>query len=45
MEKLIERYEVRLVEPECAPGSARYGTQVTPDRDISPVFPYLNAVM
>ncbi len=44
MDKLIEKYEFKLVEPECAPGSARYGAQVTPGRDISPVFPYLNAV-
>ncbi len=45
MEKLIEQYEIKLIEPECAPGSARYGAQVVPGRDISPVFPYLNAVM
>ncbi|MBI4187879.1 MAG: hypothetical protein HY529_01595 [Chloroflexi bacterium] len=45
MDRLIEKYEVKLVEPECAPGSARYGAQVTLEPDISPVFPYLNALM
>ncbi|MFC2072010.1 (Fe-S)-binding protein [Chloroflexota bacterium] len=45
MDKLIEEYEIKMVEPECAPGSARYGARVTPDRDISHVFPYLNAVI
>ncbi|MDP3880307.1 MAG: (Fe-S)-binding protein [Dehalococcoidales bacterium] len=45
MDKPIEKYELRLVEPECAPGSARYGALVTPENDISPLFPYLNAVM
>ncbi|MBI2288540.1 MAG: hypothetical protein HYU83_06180 [Chloroflexi bacterium] len=45
MDRLIEKYEVKLVEPECAPGSARYGAQVTLEPDISPVFPYLNTLM
>ena len=36
---------MRLVEPECAPGSARYGAQINMPADISAVFPYLNAVM
>jgi len=45
VDRLIEKYDIKMVEPECAPGSARYGAQITPDRDISPVFPYLNAVM
>lgn len=45
MDRLIEEYEIKLVEAECAPGSARYGVKVNPERDISPVFPYLNAVM
>ena len=45
MERLIEEYEIKLVEPECAPGSARYGAQVSLTGDISAVFPYLNAVM
>lgn len=45
MDRLIEKYQVKLVEPECAPGSARYGAQVIPENDISPLFPYLNAVV
>ena len=45
MDKLIGEYKMKMVEPECAPGSARYGVLVSPERDISPVFPYLNAVM
>ncbi len=45
MEKLITDYEVRLVEPGCAPGSARYGLQIDVPNDISPVFPYLNAIL
>jgi len=45
MERLIEEYEVKLIEPECAPGSARYGAQVSLPGDISAVFPYLNAIM
>jgi len=44
MEKLITDYEVQLVEPGCAPGSARYGILINTPNDISPVFPYLNAV-
>src|SRR3972149_4739889 len=43
MNSLIEKYEVKLVEPECAPGSGRYGATVTLPQDISAVFPYLNA--
>lgn len=45
MDRIISHYEIKLVEAECAPGSARYGVKVTPDEDISPVFPYLNEVM
>ena len=45
MEKLITDYEVRLVEPGCAPGSARYGLLIDVPNDISPVFPYLNAIL
>lgn len=45
MERLINNYEIRLVEAGCAPGSGRYGVDVTPEEDISPVFPYLNEVM
>ena len=45
MEKLITDHEVRLVEPGCAPGSARYGLLIDVPNDISPVFPYLNAIL
>jgi len=45
MDKLIEDYEIRLVEPACAPGSARWGVLVNLPSDISAVFPYLNAVI
>lgn len=45
MDKLIKNYEVKLVEPECAPGSARWGAQVVLEDDISAVFPYLNATL
>jgi ArsR family metal-binding transcriptional regulator len=44
MEKLITDYEVQLVEPGCAPGSARYGILINTPNDISPAFPYLNAL-
>lgn len=42
--KLIERYEIQVVEPGCTSGSGRWGVQVIPPGDISDVFPYLNAV-
>ncbi len=45
MGKLIENYEVRLAEPGCAPGTARWGAQVILGCDISAVFPYLNAIL
>ena len=45
MDKLIEEYEVQLVEPGCLPGAARWGAQVCLADDISAVFPYLNAVL
>ena len=44
MGNLIESYEIKLVEPGCAPGSGRWGVSVTLPGDISAVFPYLNAV-
>ncbi|MCH7580123.1 MAG: hypothetical protein IIB22_07760, partial [Chloroflexi bacterium] len=44
MEKLIGEYEIELVEPECAPGSARWAARVSLPNDISAVFPYLNAL-
>ena len=42
---LITEYEFELSEPGCAPGSGRYGVWVILHRDITPVFPYLNAVL
>ena len=45
MDKLIEGYEIKLVEPECVPGSGRWSVQLNLRSDISAVFPYLNAVM
>ena len=45
MNKLIEDYEVQLVEPGCTPGADRWGVQVCLPDDISAVFPYLNAVL
>ncbi len=44
-EDLITHYTSELAEPPCAPGSGRYGVRVTLFDDISPVFPYLNAVL
>ena len=44
MDKLIEDYEIQLVEPGCMPGAARWGAQVSLTSDISTVFPYLNAI-
>lgn len=41
---LIESYEIKMVEPGCAPGSGRWGVLVNLPADISAVFPYLNAV-
>jgi ArsR family metal-binding transcriptional regulator len=45
MEDLIKTYDIRIVEAGCAPGSGRYGLQVDVSDDISPVFPYLNALL
>ncbi|MDP6501175.1 MAG: (Fe-S)-binding protein [Dehalococcoidales bacterium] len=45
MDKIIDDYEVQLVEAGCAPGSSRYGALLSFNQDISAVMPYLNAVM
>ena len=45
MDSIINEYEIKLVEAGCAPGSARYGAVLNLNQDISPVLPYLNAVM
>jgi hypothetical protein len=43
VDKLVENYTVKIVEPGCAPGSGNYGLQIDLTTDISPVFPYINA--
>ncbi|MFH1651956.1 MAG: (Fe-S)-binding protein [Chloroflexota bacterium] len=43
MAKLIEDYDLQLVEPGCAPGATRWNALLTLPNDISAVFPYLNA--
>jgi ArsR family metal-binding transcriptional regulator len=45
VDKLIEDYEIRLVEPGCAPGVGRWGTEISLTSDISAVLPYLNAAV
>ena len=45
MNKLIEDYEIQLVDPGCAPDAARWGGQANIPDDISDVFPYLNTVL
>lgn len=42
---LVIHYNFELAEPGCAPGSGRYGVRITLSEDISPVFPYLNALL
>ena len=45
MDKLLEDYEIKLIEPECVAGSERFGVELNLPNDISAVFPYLNALM
>ena len=45
MDDLITRYEFKMVEAGCAPGSGRYVLKVDIQNDISPVFPHLNALL
>ena len=45
MDNLIKGYDFKLVEAGCAPGSGRYVLQVDIQNDISPIFPYLNALL
>ncbi len=45
MDRLIDEYEVRIIEAGCAPGSGRYGLQIDVQEDISPLFPYLNGIL
>jgi ArsR family metal-binding transcriptional regulator len=44
-EKLITDYQYELVEDHHSFGSGRYGLRVMLPKDISPAFPYLNAVL
>lgn len=44
-DKLVSEYLVELAEPGCAPGMGRWGGLAKLKSDISPVFPYLNAVL
>ena len=45
METLITDYRCELAEAGCAPGSGLYGLRLMLTRDISAVFPYLNALL
>ena len=45
MNELVKEYTSKVIEAGCAPGSGRYGLQVDIPDDISPVFPYLNALL
>lgn len=45
MEKLISSFRFELVEDHHHTGSGRYGLLLTLPDDISPVLPYLNAVL
>jgi hypothetical protein len=45
MDKLLEEYKIKIVEPGCAPGSGHYGLQIDLGKDISDVFPFINAVI
>jgi ArsR family metal-binding transcriptional regulator len=44
MERLIEDFDIRLIEPGCAPGASRWNALLTLPNDISDIFPYLNAL-
>lgn len=41
---LIDDYRLEMVEPGCHPGTGNFGVRVSFTADISPVFPFLNAV-
>ena len=41
--ELVGRYEMRLVTPECHPGSDRYSLFLDLQNDITEALPYLNA--
>lgn len=42
---MIERYELEIFTPPCEPGAERFSAKAHLETDISPVFPYLNAVL
>lgn len=44
-DKLVSQYSVEIGEPGCAPGMGKWGGLAKLQSDISPVFPYLNAVL
>jgi ArsR family metal-binding transcriptional regulator len=41
---MIKDYQISLSVPGCAPGAPHWGALADLETDISPVFPYLNAV-
>lgn len=43
MERLIERFDMEMVSPDCTPGSTWWSARILVENDISPVMPYLNA--
>jgi ArsR family metal-binding transcriptional regulator len=43
MDKLIEEFKVKVVEPGCSPGSGRFGILIELQNDISEVLPYVNS--
>ncbi len=44
MAPLIKDYRLSLSEPACTPGASKWGGLAEVTTDISPVFPFLNAV-
>lgn len=42
---LIERYELELFTPPCEPGAERFSARARLMADVSPILPYLNAVL
>jgi ArsR family metal-binding transcriptional regulator len=44
-ERLIEGYDIEIETPACEPGAERHSVFAHLAMDISPVFPYLNAIL
>ena len=42
-EKLIGKFEIQMIAPDCTPGASWWGVKVHIGNDISEVMPYLNA--